>query len=469
MFTIRNALIVASKLHVTNQLRLIFFGAIMKTLLIVLYAFCFCYPQWENKSKGLPDDWIAYSMDADDSLNAVISVNFHQTGFGLSSLFKTTNGGDEWAQLPSPDNELIVDVDVLGEKIWGATDWGRLIYSPDGGQTWSVQFVDSSITDFMNYVEMFDEDNGIAMGDVYAGNPTSNPGPALFLKTTDGGVNWVSVNDSAFGGISGDTWRRLDFVSPSVGYFRESGGPSPEAIFKTTDGCNSWQRLTLSSNIILLKFYNEFIGVTANVSGGGTTVSRTTDGGINWQTFPLGTSWSNDFEFLPDDPDNIWCVDGDNLYFSSNFGESWAIVNLPVTQVYGRDLVFTGQSNMWLLCDGVVLRNANISTVLNAGENTAEIIGDFSLEQNYPNPFNPTTKIQFTLPSPSEGEGSGVRFSTLKIYDILGRDVSTLVNKDLAPGSYVVDFDAKDLGSGIYFYKLNAGSFTKTKKMIVLR
>ncbi len=94
---------------------------------------------------------------------------------------------------------------------------------------------------------------------------------------------------------------------------------------------------------------------------------------------------------------------------------------------------------------------------------------EFILYQNYPNPFNPTTKIQFTLPSPSEGEGSGVRFSTLKIYDILGREITTLINKELAPGNYEVEFNASTLASGVYFYRLEAGSFFQTKKMILIR
>ncbi len=94
---------------------------------------------------------------------------------------------------------------------------------------------------------------------------------------------------------------------------------------------------------------------------------------------------------------------------------------------------------------------------------------EFVLYQNYPNPFNPTTKIQFTLPSPSKGEGSGVRFSTLKIYDILGREITTLINKELAPGNYEVEFNASTLASGVYFYRIESGSFSQTKKMVLIR
>ena len=92
----------------------------------------------------------------------------------------------------------------------------------------------------------------------------------------------------------------------------------------------------------------------------------------------------------------------------------------------------------------------------------------FSLDQNYPNPFNPTTKIKYTIPSVtlSESEGS---LTTLKVYDVLGNETAVLVNKEQIAGNYEVEFDAANLSSGIYFYKLVSGSFVETKKMILLR
>ena len=92
----------------------------------------------------------------------------------------------------------------------------------------------------------------------------------------------------------------------------------------------------------------------------------------------------------------------------------------------------------------------------------------FSLEQNYPNPFNPTTTIRYSIPSSPLpfGKGLGVR---LEVYDILGREVATLVNQEQQPGNYEVTFDASKLSSGIYFYRLQAGNFIQTKKMILLK
>jgi hypothetical protein len=98
------------------------------------------------------------------------------------------------------------------------------------------------------------------------------------------------------------------------------------------------------------------------------------------------------------------------------------------------------------------------------------------LEQNYPNPFNPSTKIKYTIPSNVKREMSNV---ILKIYDVLGTEVTTLVNEEKSAGSYEVKFSAKggsafggnatSLSSGIYFYKLQTGLFTETKKMSLMK
>ncbi len=94
---------------------------------------------------------------------------------------------------------------------------------------------------------------------------------------------------------------------------------------------------------------------------------------------------------------------------------------------------------------------------------------EFLLSQNYPNPFNPSTKIQYSLPSPSEGEGSGVRLIMIKIYDILGNEIATLVNEEKAPGLYDIKFDAAGLSSGVYFYTITYGSNFITRKMMLVR
>ena len=93
--------------------------------------------------------------------------------------------------------------------------------------------------------------------------------------------------------------------------------------------------------------------------------------------------------------------------------------------------------------------------------NDESVPNDFILGQNYPNPFNPSTTIKYTIPT-SE-------FVTLKIYDVLGKEVAALVNEEKPAGSYEEDFNAAGFSSGIYFYTINAGSFIETKKMIFIK
>jgi len=99
--------------------------------------------------------------------------------------------------------------------------------------------------------------------------------------------------------------------------------------------------------------------------------------------------------------------------------------------------------------------------VTDVKDNTPSLPTAYSLEQNFPNPFNPSTKINFSLPV----EG----FVTLDVYNSIGQKVATLVNETKTAGTYAVDFDASDLTSGIYFYKISSGNFSETKKMILLK
>ncbi|MBL1214009.1 MAG: T9SS type A sorting domain-containing protein [Ignavibacteriae bacterium] len=111
-----------------------------------------------------------------------------------------------------------------------------------------------------------------------------------------------------------------------------------------------------------------------------------------------------------------------------------------------------------------------IVTDVNDSEN--EMPTEFRLEQNYPNPFNPTTKIRFTTPpqpSPYQGEGVSEGLVTLKIYDVLGNEIATLINEPKPAGNFEVEFNAANLPSGVYFYRLSAGSFVESKKMVLLK
>lgn len=154
-----------------------------------------------------------------------------------------------------------------------------------------------------------------------------------------------------------------------------------------------------------------------------------------------------------------------------HFSELWGMTILPCGQVYAAGLFRpAGSYDQQTL----VMYNEKPTDV------TPEIIskspGQFLLNQNYPNPFNPDTKIRFVIPNElrnlkdfsSQASRNDNPLVTLKVYDVLGNEIATLVNEAKSAGTYEVTFDAFGLPSGIYFYKLRAGSFTETKKMILL-
>lgn len=117
----------------------------------------------------------------------------------------------------------------------------------------------------------------------------------------------------------------------------------------------------------------------------------------------------------------------------------------------------------------VFIEPLTVTSVEYEGENIPK---EFILYQNYPNPFNPTTTIQFSLTlslSQWERVSEGRVRVTLKVFDVLGREVATLVDGELNPGEHSVVYDAKGLPSGVYFYRLSAGSFTETKKMLITK
>ena len=92
---------------------------------------------------------------------------------------------------------------------------------------------------------------------------------------------------------------------------------------------------------------------------------------------------------------------------------------------------------------------------------SSEIPSSFSLSQNYPNPFNPVTNLEFGI--------SDLGFVSLEVYDVLGKEVAMLVNEKLSPGKYKVEFDGSGFSSGVYFYRLTAGDFTETKRMMLVK
>jgi photosystem II stability/assembly factor-like uncharacterized protein len=436
-------------------------------LLFILFLISFNSPfsQWYSKNNGLPGEWSLGSViDALDEQSAVISVS--------NDIYFTSDGGSRWELVSTPDEIIghnIIDLTAVDRnKIWICTQLddplGACIYATiNGGATWVKQFDNPLLTDFLNYIEMFDSMNGIAMGD----RPFSQPdSPVLILKTTDGGTNWISMNQTyLLGAWSGDLWRRIDFVSPHVGYFFESG-INPQKLFKTLDGGITWIETNFSDYAAVIKFYDELKGAAANSQG---DIFLTSDGGDTWRAESIeGVGWPDDIEFAPGDPNKIWLLSDNSLFISSDGGYTW-LETFVSYELDGIDIEFVSDNCGWLLSKDNIYYTTNGSSVITSVRNQ-KLPEEFHLYQNYPNPFNPTTIIKFTIPS-GEQRAHSVK---LMVYDILGNEVAVLLDETKNPGTYEVAFDgtARDgnpLASGIYFYKLTAGNFTFTKKMTLIR
>ncbi len=171
----------------------------------------------------------------------------------------------------------------------------------------------------------------------------------------------------------------------------------------------------------------------------------------------FGLSSSGDHIILKDDQDNI--ID-EVTYASSGLWPTQPNGNGPTLSLVNPQLD-NSIAESWRASGmyGTPGYLNDIYTKIETEENT--IPQEFILYQNYPNPFNPSTNIQYAV--------SSRQYVTLKVYDLLGKEVATLVNEVMLPGTYEVFFDGSKFSSGVYFYKLQADSFVETKKMILLR
>ncbi len=398
----------------------------------------------------------------------------YDTGYvvGNSALIlKTTTAGLDWMVLSHPYSFSFNDVFFFNpDEGLAVGESGFIIRTTDGGTNWSL--ISSGVSDELLSVTFID-----SFGICGARSQT-------ILYSTNAGITW---NISQSGYIGGGFWGAV-MLSPQIGFLGGENSIFQPLVGKTTDSGQNWDfsAFYLNSNegrITGIDFTDQFIGyASCRVWDGRGAISKTTDNGNNWSTI-FFSSVLNSIDFPISNASLIGYAVGDagTVLKTYNTGISWFTqtsgTNKRLNKVFFMDLDFG-----YIVGDeGTILKTTTGGEpVTNIGENesgTGEQF-TFKLYQNTPNPFsaggrsayggNPSTTIRFTILDFPAGNGTG-RFTTLKVYDVLGNEVATLVNEEKPVGHYEVEFDATGLPSGIYYYQLRTNSFIETRKMILTK
>ncbi|MBL0106861.1 MAG: T9SS type A sorting domain-containing protein [Ignavibacteria bacterium] len=235
-------------------------------------------------------------------------------------------------------------------------------------------------------------------------------------------------------------------------------GTNGTKVYHSTDLGVTW---TYGATTGTVNTYAVHYNNTTTGLAGGTAMVLSTNGGANYSavTTPGTAGNLNGIEGAGTD---WWAIRSDaNIYRSTNGASSWTTAYTAAGAVF-QDIDFKvvgGCPKGWAAGNLGVIAKMDAPTGISNINN--EVPSSFDLKQNFPNPFNPTTNINFSLPK------SG--FVTLKVYDMIGKEVATLVNEVKTAGNYIVGFNAANLPSGAYFYRLESNSFVDTKKMMLIK
>lgn len=446
-----------------------------------------------------------------DKMNGIVA--------GESVLLITSNGGEEWQFLPKPSfNNFTCISNLMLDNIFIGDDSGYVYNSRDTGKTWTSEHPTSLPIKSIYPLKGIDTQ----LSEIFA--LTSK---TLLIKSGSaewkdwGTLGFFLANDSAYkGGFSdngthfivgsyGDSQlytiiirlRPPDSYWHNVGIAYDEGTlyglsiPSSEVIytcgdygkiFKSTNYGDNWFRLNTPTTQKLnsIYFFNNDRGFAVGDSG---TILYTKTGGISEENNPpspfnLLEPFDESLMTVPRSLTFKWQAasdpDGDPVNYtvliSHDSGVTWDSYG-PVTdqtelQIHspapgpGRYFWTVIANDGILATPGIDVFTFNIHVISDV--ESENIIKEYELSQNFPNPFNPTTKIKFSIPVVETGHAS---FVQLKIYDILGKEIATLVNEEKPSGEYEVEWNAAGFASGIYYYQLKGDNFKETKKVLLLK
>lgn len=415
----------------------------MSRILLLLSLLCsVIYSQW------MP---VEITSHKDKDFSSVHFIN-RTTGWavGTGLVIKSTDGGLTWTSTQLITKEPLTEIYFLNETtgfIIGRL--GTILKSTDGGGTWKSK--PCPVIGWLTDISFIDQNTGYiaAGGDI--------------LKSTDGGETWEIVYSwkpsdifDHVALVSINTFDQIIIAVANNLYYTKTG-----AVITSSDDGNNWEKIDVSfttqiADAFFIDRNHGWIG--EELSG----VSRSTNGGADWTNSAITWAGLNSLFFV--DKLNGWVTfsidDQSMIYNTTDGGVNW---NLQLKETgegyYG--IFFIDPMNGWASGpDGIILKTTN------GGRLTSDVVDEsvaqqFSLLQNYPNPFNPVTTIRYSIT-----EGGLV---SLKMYDLLGREITTLVNKEMSAGEYSAEFDAGNVSSGVYLYKLRVGNNVLSRKMMVVK
>jgi len=360
-----------------------------------------------------------------------------------NGMYATTDAGANWvaASTGLPVASITYKLAYHGGDVIAVADgnWG-MYRSTNNGTSWTQ----SGFTGIW-LTSIFIDGSNLFVG---------TNGNGVYLST-DNGTNWTQVN-SGFGTQIG-IWT---FAKIGNNLFAGGGSSMGNGVFMTTDNGANWTRpanngINAQSMVTLSAIGNNlFAGTFSN----GMLLS--TDNGENWTAINSGLTNMAIRSAIVVGNNLFVGTNGGGVYLTTDNGTSWTTQNTGLGYLFVYALSICDSK---LFAGGIGVWSRPLSDMITSVEEIkgTNLPAEFSLQQNYPNPFNPTTNIGFQI--------TNYGFVSLKIFDVLGKEIATLVNENLSAGKFSVDWNAENVSSGLYFYKLSTEKYSETKRMILMK
>lgn len=407
-------------------------------------------------SKLFSQSWIEFPTISQSDNKSCYFFNDNEgiiVGFYKPFIQNTVNAGVNWNILVDTlygDHYEVFFRDQYTGYIYG---YSGLFRSTNSGISWSRHSMGITLFGYC----FVDQNTGFIGGD------------GDYFITTNSGSNW----HRKYGFHTDTNYLGFSYFDNTL-YLLKNFGNRNNQFLKSSNLGGNWELIhsfeSGSSSYILSSKYNILYVTAQNYNDTG-MILRSVNGGLNWtKTSTSGKAILRDMMFHKQNGNFGYIVgnyanDHNNAYKgiilkTTNSGDTW------IEQVYGNsntqfNSVFITDRFVFIAATGVVVRGEH-TIGINSISNL--IPKKLVLHQNYPNPFNPKTKIKFEIPQNLINENL-----KLIVYDVLGSEIKVIADQKFSPGVYEADFDAANLPSGIYFYKLSNSSFTEVKKMIILK